>query len=51
LSDALADFLKEDFEVEEYATHVIQSTEISQRLAQLMDGISMLDKELQSQVP
>nr|CAB3232560.1 conserved oligomeric Golgi complex subunit 5 [Phallusia mammillata] len=49
-NDVLSDFLNDDFEVQEYATNVIQSAAISQRLAQLVDGISMLDKELQSQI-
>jgi len=49
-SDVLCDFLNDDFEVQDYATKVIQNAAISQQLAQLFDGISMLDKELQSQV-
>lgn len=43
-------FLEDDFDVQSYTTGVIQSAAISQRLAQLMDGISVLDKELQSQI-
>ncbi|CAK8697833.1 unnamed protein product [Clavelina lepadiformis] len=48
--DVLADFLKEDFEVQSYTTQVIENSTISHRLAQLLEGISMLDKELQSQI-
>uniref|UniRef100_H2YD78 Conserved oligomeric Golgi complex subunit 5 n=1 Tax=Ciona savignyi TaxID=51511 RepID=H2YD78_CIOSA len=48
--DVLADFLKDEFDVQDYATKVIENAAISQRLAQLMDGISMLDKQLQSQI-
>nr|XP_002121988.1 conserved oligomeric Golgi complex subunit 5 [Ciona intestinalis] len=48
--EILSDFLQDDFEVQEYATQVIQNAAISQRLAQLMDGISILDKQLQSQI-
>ena len=46
----MKDFLDDQFEVQNYATKVIQSAAISQQLAQLFNGISMLDKELQSQV-
>ncbi|XP_039251154.2 conserved oligomeric Golgi complex subunit 5-like [Styela clava] len=43
-------FLDDNFDVQSYTTEVIQSAAISQRLAQLVDGISILDKELQSQI-
>lgn len=48
--DVLKPFLDNDFDVQNYTTKVIQSAVISQRLAQLLDGISVLDKELQSQI-
>ena len=49
-SEVLSDFLNDEFQVQDYATKVIQNAAISKQLAQLFDGISMLDKELQSQV-
>lgn len=48
--DVLKPFVENDFDVQSYTTKVIQSAVISQRLAQLLDGISVLDKELQSQI-
>ncbi|CAH1787402.1 unnamed protein product, partial [Owenia fusiformis] len=48
--DLFQQFLAEEFDVKAHATQVIQGVAISQQLAQLAEGISLLDKELHSQV-
>ncbi|XP_014663844.1 PREDICTED: conserved oligomeric Golgi complex subunit 5-like [Priapulus caudatus] len=44
------EFMKDDFDVRSHATRVIQSLAIAEQLGKLASGISLLDKELHSQV-
>jgi hypothetical protein len=42
--------LSEEFDVKEHANKIIQSLAITQQLGKLAEGISLLDKEIHSQV-
>ncbi|XP_070557668.1 conserved oligomeric Golgi complex subunit 5-like [Ptychodera flava] len=44
------EFLKDDFDAQEHTNQVMQSMAISQQLSKLMEGITLLDQELHSQV-
>jgi len=48
--DVLKEFMSTSFNVQSYTTTVIQSTNITNRLAELEQGINVLDKELQTQI-
>ncbi|ELT89629.1 hypothetical protein CAPTEDRAFT_226404 [Capitella teleta] len=48
--DIFKQFLEENFDAKAYATHVIQGLAISQQLSKLAEGITLLDKDLHSQV-
>ena len=50
LSDTFYEFLEEDFDVREHTNGVMQSMAIAEQLSKLAEGISLLDKELHSQV-
>ncbi|XP_031553950.1 conserved oligomeric Golgi complex subunit 5-like, partial [Actinia tenebrosa] len=43
-------FLEEGFDARSYANSIIQGRAISESLAKLADGVSLLDKELHAQV-
>nr|CAH0110057.1 unnamed protein product [Daphnia galeata] len=43
-------FLSEKFDVKEHASHVLQGSIVSEQLAKLADGLSLLDKTIQNQV-
>lgn len=49
-ADLFKQFLNENFDVKEHANKVIQGMAISQQLGKLAEGISLLDKEIHSQV-
>ncbi|XP_077981435.1 conserved oligomeric Golgi complex subunit 5-like [Glandiceps talaboti] len=44
------EFLQNDFDVDEHTNQVMQSMAISQQLSKLVEGITLLDQELHSQV-
>ena len=50
ITDVLKGFMSQSFDVQSYTTTVIQSTNITNRLAELEQGINVLDIELQTQV-
>lgn len=49
-TEAFRQFLSEDFDVKEHANRVIQGMVITQQLGKLAEGISLLDKEIHTQV-
>lgn len=49
-SDEFKQFLDETFDVKAHANKAIQGKEISEQLSKLAEGISLLDKEIHSQV-
>ncbi|KAK3103853.1 hypothetical protein FSP39_022425, partial [Pinctada imbricata] len=49
-ADEYQRFLDEDFDVTGYANNVIQVKVISEQLSKLAEGISLLDKEIHSQI-
>jgi len=49
-NDVLKGFMSQSFDVQSYTTTVIQSTNITNRLAELEQGINVLDIELQTQI-
>jgi len=46
----LSEFLDEDFNVQNFTTNIIENTNIQHKLAELQNGICILDKELQYQI-
>ncbi|XP_033119679.1 conserved oligomeric Golgi complex subunit 5-like [Anneissia japonica] len=48
--ETFRDFLQDDFDVKAHTNHVMQTMAISDQLSKLAEGISLLDKELHSQV-
>lgn len=48
--DTFLEFVSDDFDVRDHTNRVMQTMAISDQLAKLADGISLLDKELHSQV-
>lgn len=49
-TEAFKQFLSEDFDVKDHANKVIQGMVITQQLGKLAEGISLLDKEIHTQV-
>lgn len=49
-SEAFKQFLKDGFDIKEHANKIIQGMAISQQLGKLAEGISLLDKEIHTQV-
>ena len=49
-TEAFRQFLSEDFDVKDHANKVIQGMVITQQLGKLAAGISLLDKEIHTQV-
>ena len=49
-ADVFQQFLNEDFDVKEHANKVIQGMAITQQLGKLAEGISLLDREIHTQV-
>jgi len=50
ISETYKQFLEENFDDRAYANSIIQGRAISESLAKLADGVSLLDKELHAQV-
>ncbi|KAK7101689.1 conserved oligomeric Golgi complex subunit 5-like isoform X2 [Littorina saxatilis] len=48
--DVFNKFLSDDFDVKDHANKVIQGMAISQQLGKLAEGISLLDKEIHTQI-
>lgn len=49
-SETFKQFLEEDFDVKAHSNKAIQSLAISDHLGKLSEGITLLDKEIHSQV-
>ena len=49
-SDSLQPLLNDDFEAKSFATRTIQAQMVGETLSKLAEGISLLDKELYTQV-
>ena len=50
-TDIFRDFLEESFDVKSHANQAIQGRAITEQLSKLAEGISLLDREIHSQVP
>lgn len=50
ITETYKQFLEENFDDKAYANSIIQGRAISESLAKLADGVSLLDKELHAQV-
>ena len=49
-ADIFRDFLEESFDVKSHANQAIQGRAITEQLTKLAEGISLLDREIHSQV-
>ena len=49
-SDIFRNFLEESFDVKSHANQAIQGRAITEQLSKLVEGITLLDKEIHSQV-